>query len=116
VTARTGRSQVTSRKHLETKRLLGNEYMDYRGHRYADYNRQCFLYGSHEVMEGEGFARENSTESIPCAGGVEYLQRSPRVVGGDEMGSLESEKENAVTSSTGIGPENDCAGEGRRKL
>jgi hypothetical protein len=38
--AQTCRSQVTSCKHLDMKRLLGNEYMDYRGNVYADYNRQ----------------------------------------------------------------------------
>jgi hypothetical protein len=39
-----------------------------------------------------------------------------RVVGGDEKGSLESETEHMVTSSTGLGPENDSAGEGQQHL
>jgi hypothetical protein len=39
-----------------------------------------------------------------------------RVVGGDEKGSLESETENMVVSSTGLGPENDCAGEVQQQL
>jgi hypothetical protein len=38
-----------------------------------------------------------------------------RVVGGDEKGSLESETENIVTSPTGLGPENDCAGNCKRQ-
>jgi hypothetical protein len=39
-----------------------------------------------------------------------------RVVGGDEKGSLESETANMVASPTGLGPENDCAGEGKQQL
>jgi hypothetical protein len=38
-----------------------------------------------------------------------------RVVGGDEKRSLESETENMVTSATGLGPENDCPGEGQQQ-
>jgi hypothetical protein len=37
-----------------------------------------------------------------------------QVVGGDGKGSLESETEkNMFTSTTELGPENDCAGEGQ---
>jgi hypothetical protein len=39
-----------------------------------------------------------------------------RVVGGDEKKSLESETVNMVTSPMGLGPENDCAGEGQQQL
>jgi hypothetical protein len=39
-----------------------------------------------------------------------------RVVGGDEKGSLESETENTVTSSTRLGPVNDCVGECQEQL
>jgi hypothetical protein len=35
-----------------------------------------------------------------------------RVIGGDEKGSLESET--VKYSPTGLGPENDCAGEGEQ--
>jgi hypothetical protein len=34
-----------------------------------------------------------------------------RVVVGDEKGSLESKTVNMAMSPTGLGPENDCAGE-----
>jgi hypothetical protein len=43
--ARTCCSQITSCKHAEMKRLLGNEYMDYRGNKYANYNRQTVVVG-----------------------------------------------------------------------
>jgi hypothetical protein len=41
-----------------------------------------------------------------------------RVVGGDEKGSLESEtvKYGMVASPVGLGPENDCVGEGKQQL
>jgi hypothetical protein len=39
-----------------------------------------------------------------------------RDVGGDEKGGLESETANMATSPTGLGPENDCAGEGQHQL
>jgi hypothetical protein len=39
-----------------------------------------------------------------------------RLVGGDEKGSLESETVKYVRESTGLGPEDDCAGEGQQQL
>jgi hypothetical protein len=41
-----------------------------------------------------------------------------RVAGGDEKGNLESEtvKKKMATNPTGLGPENDCAGEGQKQL
>jgi hypothetical protein len=39
-----------------------------------------------------------------------------RVVGGDDKGSLKYERINMVTSPTGLGPKNDCAGEDQQQL
>jgi hypothetical protein len=39
-----------------------------------------------------------------------------RVVGRDEKGSLESETVKYSLSPTGLGPENDCAGEAQQQL
>jgi hypothetical protein len=39
-----------------------------------------------------------------------------RVVGDGEKGSLEYETVNMFASSTGLGPENDCAGEDQQLL
>jgi hypothetical protein len=39
-----------------------------------------------------------------------------QVVGGNEKGSLRSEAISMVTSPMGLGPDNDCAGEGQQQL
>jgi hypothetical protein len=39
-----------------------------------------------------------------------------RIIGGDKKGSLKSERVNMVTGPTGLGPENDCAGENQQQL
>jgi hypothetical protein len=39
-----------------------------------------------------------------------------RVVGGDEKGVSDLRQENIVSSPMGLGPENDCAGEGHGQL
>jgi hypothetical protein len=39
-----------------------------------------------------------------------------RVVGGDKKGNLESGTKIMVASTTGLGPENDCAGEDQQQL
>jgi hypothetical protein len=52
----------------------------------------------------------------PCGGGVEYIHRDLRVVGGDEKGSLKFETVKYGRKSLGTTTEKDCAGKGQRHI
>jgi hypothetical protein len=54
------------------------------------------------------FIHEFNSRGVPYGGGVEYLHRDEKATK-REVSKLR--KQNMVTGPTGLGPENDCAGE-----
>jgi hypothetical protein len=76
----------------------------FRGNGYACNNRGTVGNG---VFYGDPYRvfirkKNGATKSLPCGGGVEYLHRNLRVVGGDKKASLESETVKYGRESQGI--------------